>query len=205
MNTTDAYAALRRLGLPVLATGEVVALLQVSPSRASHILRDLRRSGLIRNLKHGLWLIDPETDPAAIAPYLTSPYPCYVSLYSAMRQHEMIEQIPRQTQVVSIERTRTVTTSQGRFEIHHIHAALFDGYRGDPAAGYLATAEKALFDTVYLRAAQRKKLALPELELPETFNADELRVWIDRIGPGWLRTLTRTGLERALSGASIAA
>ena len=205
MNTTQAYAALRRLGLPVLATGEVVALLQVSPSRASHILRDLQRSGLVSNLKHGLWLIDPEADPAVIAPYLTSPYPCYLSLYTALRQHGMIEQIPRQTQVVSIERTRTVTTTQGQFEIHHIQPALFDGYRGDPASGYLATAEKALFDTVYLRAAQRKKIALPELELPETFDPDRLSAWIDRIGPGWLRTLTQTGLEHVLSGASMAA
>ncbi|HMC49442.1 MAG TPA: hypothetical protein VKH20_02265, partial [Solirubrobacterales bacterium] len=35
------------------------------------------------------------------APYLTSPLPSYISLFSALAEHEMIEQIPRQISLVA--------------------------------------------------------------------------------------------------------
>jgi len=64
----------------------------------------------------------------------------------------MIEQIPRSTFVASLDRTKRVDTPIGAFSMHHIAPELFTGFEGTPDTGYLATPEKALFDTVYIRA-----------------------------------------------------
>ena len=68
---------------------------------------------------------------------------------------------------------------------------------GDPA-----TPEKALFDTIYIRAARREQVYLPELELPGQFNPAELESWALRIRAGWLRTIVRRESDRALQHAS---
>jgi len=49
---------------------------------------------------------------------LTAPFPAYISFWSALHRHDMIEQIPRQTSVASLDRTRTVTTTIGAYSIH---------------------------------------------------------------------------------------
>lgn len=113
----------------------------------------------------------------------------------------MIEQIPREISVASLDRTRRVTTSVGAYSIHHLVADLFGGYRGSDEAGYLAEPEKALFDTVYVRAARGGSIRLPELALPERFRQETLEDWISRVARPRLRTLVSRGLAKALSGA----
>ena len=200
MRTTDALGELQRLHQPVVETGEVIARLGVSPVRASQILRSLEEAGLASRLRHGLWLLQPDIDPFAIPPYLTAPYPAYVSLWSALSRHGMIEQIPRQVFVVSLDRRpRRVETPLGTFSIHHVAPEVFGGYTGSGDTGYVATPEKALFDTVYLRSANRADVYLPELELPETFDERELTKWAERIASPWLRTKVSRALDKLVN------
>jgi predicted transcriptional regulator of viral defense system len=120
----------------------------------------------VRRLSRGLWALDPNVAPLAIAPYLTAPLPAYVSFVSALAHHGMIEQIPRRIAVASLDRARRITTTVGTYEIHHLAPALFAGYEGSEEAGYLAIPEKALFDSVYVRAAAGGRAFFPELSLP---------------------------------------
>ena len=113
----------------------------------------------------------------------------------------MIEQIPRAVSVVSTDRTRRVVTTLGVYEIHHIVPELFDGFTGSQESGYLATPEKALFDTIYLRAPAGGGVRLPELELPPAFDEGKLQEWLDRIQRPRLRTLVARGLDSALAQA----
>jgi hypothetical protein len=78
----------------------------------------------------------------------------------------MIEQIPRQISVASLDRAQRITTSVGTYSVHHLAPELFGGYRGSEKTGYLATPEKALFDTVYVRAAAGSRAFFPELCSP---------------------------------------
>ncbi len=199
MRTVDALGELQQLRRPVLETGEVVARLDVSRVRASQILHSLEEAGLVSRLRRGLWLLKPDTDPFSIPPYLTSPFPAYVSLWSALSKHRMIEQIPRQIFVVSLDRPRQVETPLATYSIHHLAPEVFGGFTGASDAGYIATPEKTLFDAVYLPSARRGPVFLPELELPEIFDTSEVTAWTQRISAPWLRTKVSRGLEKILS------
>lgn len=202
MNAADAYGELLRIGRPILQTREAAARLRSSPSSASHILRTLERAGLVRRLQRGLWALRPDIEPFALAPFLTAPYPAYVSFWSALHRHDMIEQIPRAISVASTDRTRRATTTIGVYAIHHLAPELFDGFTGTEQHGYLATPEKALFDTVYIRAARGVQIFLPELTLPQNFTETQLRTWTRRVATPRLRTLISRGLDQALAHAS---
>ena len=152
MRASDAYASLRALGRPIVETREAAARLGTSPANASRILAALGESGLVRRIRRGLWALDPDVDPFVVAPYLTAPFPAYVSFWSALARHEMIEQIPRSVFVASLDRAKRVDAPMGAFSIHHLAPELFTGFDGEPETGYLATPENALFDTIYVRA-----------------------------------------------------
>ncbi len=199
MTSGEAYGRLRRFGRPVVETGEVSALLGVSVSSASHLLRALARSGLVHQVHRGVWAMEDATSPRVLAPYLTSPYPGYVSLWSALWDHGMIEQIPAETFVASLGRTRKVATHRGSFSIHHLAPDVFGGFTGDPAAGFVATPEKALFDVAYVRAPRGGRVYFPEIELPADFDHAALSGWVDRIPNPKMKTVVGRELERTLA------
>lgn len=201
MKPTDAFGDLLRLGQPIIETREAAARLGVSVSRASQLLRSLEGSGLVRRLRHGLWALRPDIEPFSVPPYLTTPFPAYVSFWSALARHGMIEQIPRQIFVASLDRSRRIATTVGTYSIHHLAPEVFGGYEG-PEDGYLATPEKALFDTVYLRAPRGGQVLLPELELPDGFREETLEHWTSRVARPRLRTLVSRGLAGVLDRAT---
>jgi predicted transcriptional regulator of viral defense system len=198
MKPTDAYADLLRLNRPVVETREAATRLGLSVPAASQQLRSLERSGIVRRLRRGLWLLRPDTEPFALPAYLTAPYPAYVSLWSALARHAMIEQVPRRVYVASLARTKQVRTSDGDFSIHHVAPELFGGYAPIDAGGHLAGPEKALFDTIYLLAPRGGEVRLPELELPEDFDERRLEEWTQRIQRPRLRTMVSRELTMAL-------
>jgi hypothetical protein len=111
----------------------------------------------------------------------------------------MIEQIPAQVFVVSLGRSRRIDTAFGQYSMHHLAPEVFGGFEGDPEHGYLATPEKALFDTLYVRAPRGGRAYFPELSLPDGFDAAELLRWRDLIPSPKLRTIVARGIERVLT------
>lgn len=202
MTAAGAYADLLRLGRAIVATREAAARWRVAQRAAGQRLRAMEDAGLVRRLRRGLWALDPEIDPFAAAPYLTAPDPAYVSLWSALHRHGLIEQIPRRISVASLGRSRTIDTSLGVYEVHHLAPELFTGYDGNETDGYLASAEKALFDAVYVRTAAGRRSYFPELTLPATFDRQVLESWTARIRSPRLRTLVSRRLAAALQGAA---
>jgi predicted transcriptional regulator of viral defense system len=161
----------------------------------------MSESGFVRRIRHGLWAIDPDVDPFVIAPYLTAPHPAYVSLWSALAAHDMIEQIPAQVFVASLGESRRIETGIGVFSIHHLAPPVFGGFRGDAGQGYLATPEKALFDVVYVRAPRGGRAHFTELSLPAGFSVGELEHWTAEIPSPKLRTIVARGLALAVTQA----
>jgi predicted transcriptional regulator of viral defense system len=202
VKATDAYVELLRMDRPVVTTREAAARWHTAQRAAGQRLRALEEAGLLRRLRRGLWALDLDLPPFAIAPYLTAPFPAYVSFWSALSHHGLIEQIPRQISVASLDRTRRVDTAVGAYDVHRIAPDLFDGYRGAPETGYLATPEKALFDTVYVRAAKGGKAFFTELLLPGDFDDGQLDEWIGQVGSPRLRTLVARRLREVLRPAT---
>jgi predicted transcriptional regulator of viral defense system len=198
MKSTDAYADLLRLGTPVVATREAAVRLHLSVSAASRLLSRLAESGLVRRVSRGLWALRTDLDPFVLPACLTAPYPAYVSLWSALARHGMIEQVPRATYAISLDRTHRVETGFGTVSIHHISPPLFGGFVAAGPGIYLATPEKALFDTLYVSGPAGGSGYLPELELPPDFDDALALGWLERIESPRLRTLTGRALRRAL-------
>lgn len=205
MRSTDALARLQRLGRPVLSTREAAVAWEMTLPTATRTLGRLATTGLITKLRQGIWQVSRgPVDPSEVLPVLTDPFPSYISGWSALFGHGMIEQIPRVVFSVSLDRPKTIDTAVGHFEIHHIHPDLFGGFEGDSGtrAG-VARPEKALFDIVYLSSVGHGHVTLPELELPNDFDEADLQHWVDTVPSARLRTMTRESLSRIVSGAAL--
>lgn len=202
MRAADAYGDLLEMGRALVTSSEVQTRWQVSPGTAAYRLRALEGAGLIRRLRRGLWALKPGIDPFVVAPYLTAPFPAYVSLWSALSRHDMIEQIPRQISVASLDRARRIETTVGTFQVHHLAPEVFGGFEGSETAGYLATPEKALFDTVYVRAAAGTRAYFTELSLPAAFDDAKLKAWTKKIQGSRLQTLVSRHLRDAIKRAT---
>lgn len=202
MRATDAYRDLLDLGRSLVSTGEARTRWQVSPGTATYRLRALEDAGLVRQVRRGLWALTTDIEPFVVTPFLTAPFPAYVSVWSALSYHDMIEQIPREVSVASLSRGRRIVTSIGTFQIHHLAPEVFGGFEGSEKSGYLATPEKAVFDTVYLRAAAGTQVYFPELLLPSSFDYAALKVWTGKVKVPRQRTLVARNIRRVLKQAA---
>jgi predicted transcriptional regulator of viral defense system len=203
MRSSDAYGSLVALGQPFIETREAAARLGTSTPTATKTLRKLADAGVVIPVRRGLWALDRNADPFAAAPYLTAPFPAYVSFWSALARHDMIEQIPRSIHLASLDRAKRIDTPLADYSIHHLAPELFGGFDGAPETGYVATPEKALFDTVYVRAPRGGRTYLPELTLPAGFDPEEAARWLERIPSRRMSTLVRRRLESALAQAAV--
>ncbi len=171
MNQIEALQRLRALAAPVVESRDVAAVLQVSQSNATTILRRLAAQGLVVHLSRGRWLVSDKIDRLALPELISAPYPAYVSMQSALFQHGLIEQIPAVTYAVTLARPRRVLTPLGAISFHRMPPELFMGFELAPGSGAkLATAEKALFDLFYLAPGRSRLFSIqPEIAIPRRF------------------------------------
>ena len=202
MNATDAFAVLRKLGVPAVDTSGAAAALGLSTAAASQTLGRLARAGLVKSVRHGTWWLEDALDPLRLPEYLTAPLPSYVSLQTALHRRGLIEQIPEVVYAVSLARTERMKTNVGTFSIHHVAPEVFGGYEETERGAKLATAEKALFDFAYLSGGRSRLFtSLPELELPRGFRQKELARWLAKLSSERSRTLTERKLDMLLAKA----
>jgi predicted transcriptional regulator of viral defense system len=202
MNGREAFARLRRLGVPALTTADAAVALQQTTFAASKTLARLAESGLVTSARHGTWWLEGRVDPYRLPDYLTAPLPSYLSLQTALQLHGLIEPIAEVFYVVSLARSQRIETTAGTFSVHRVAPPLFGGFTESAGGVKLATPEKAMFDLAYLSGGRSRLFtSLPELELPRSFRKTELHRWLDRIPSARGRTLTARKLEALLSRA----
>jgi hypothetical protein len=176
MNQIEALRRLRQLGAPVFETRDASALLDVTPANANMILRRLADQDLVIHLARGRWAMGASLPRFALPELISAPYPAYVSMQSALFHRGLIEQVPAVVYAVTLGKPRRVSTPLGTISFHRLPPELFLGYEIEPDGSKIATAEKALFDTLYLAPARSRLFArLPELEIPREFRWQELR------------------------------
>ncbi len=180
MNQIEALQRLRKLAAPVVETRDVAALLQVSTSNATTILRRLARKGMIAHLSRGRWLMNEKIDRLALPELISAPYPAYISLQSALFHHGLIEQIPSVIYAVTPARPRRLRTPMGTISFHRMPPELFKGFElSSRSDAKVATPEKALFDLLYLAPGRSRVFSnQPELTIPRRFQWERLKEYM---------------------------
>jgi predicted transcriptional regulator of viral defense system len=182
MNQTEALQKIQQLGVPSFETRDISALLRVAPANASVLLSRLAARGFVRRLARGRWATDAQPNRELLAEQMAAPSPAYVSLHSALFRHGLIGQVPDVLYAVTLGRARRVRTPSGTVSLHRMPPALFGGYEITADGAKIATAEKALFDFLYLGPTRsRLFVRLPELELPKSFRWAEVARWAKKI------------------------
>jgi len=195
MNQAEALQRIQQLGVPMFETRDISALLRVTPANASVLLARLASRGLVRQLVRGRWSIAGQVNRELLAEQLAAPWPAYVSLQSALFRHGVIEQVPEVLYAVTLGRARRIQTSAGTVSLHRLPPNLIGGFETTNEGAKMATAEKALFDLLYLSPTRTRHFVyLPEMELPKSFRWAEVVRWTKRIAGKNRRTFVEKKL-----------
>ncbi len=162
----------------VFTTREYAVAAGIGIDAASRRLSRLRHTNKsLRQITRGVWAntSHPHFNPYACVVKLVGGEQGYVSFLSALHLHGLLSQIPATIQIATTGHSRSLRTPVGVFEFLQLKPAMFrNGVEWrDAAIPYLlATAEKALLDTLYISTRKKRRFArLPELDLnTEHFN-----------------------------------
>ncbi len=196
MNLLTAYQELQPLA-PVFSSKDAASLLSITSNQAAKLLSQLEKHNTIVRLVRGRWAYSREIDPLTLPSILSYPMMSYVSLYTALYYHGVIEQIPTTVYAVSIGKTKVFNTPIAPVSIHHISSALFNGYDSyGKDSILLACPEKALFDCLYLIPVKSRLFKkFTELEIPQAFDHKLFKPWLDAIRHSGRRALIEQRLE----------
>lgn len=166
MQTADLIQMLHHHHLRLFTTSDLLTLTEGAPAARTHALNRLSDRELVVRIKRGIWanLLTPDLNPYEAVPYLAAPWPAYVSLYTALADAGVVEEVPQVIYAVSPGRTHRYRTPIGEFRIHHLPERLIWGYetRHEGKGRYpIAEAEKAFLDLIYLALVPRSPVRLP--------------------------------------------
>ncbi len=166
----------------VFTTRDFANYSYISLSAASKRLLRLADRKLLTRITKGLWAntSHPWFHPLACVPYLLGKEQGYVSFLTALHLHGLVSQIPKTLQIATTGHARTLNSPVGHYEFLQIKPELMkQGTQwSDTHLPYLiASAEKALIDTLYLSTRKNRRFAhLPEVEIRQpTFRQREFK------------------------------
>jgi predicted transcriptional regulator of viral defense system len=185
-------------GLKLITTRGAAEIAGVTIPAASKALARLAADGLSSSLKKGSWFLGSALPPPGIlVAAAADPYMAYLSGWSALRFHDRIQQIPQTHFAVTLGRPGDVEMTGGRVALHRMKPELFGDYAYELRAdGFVASAEKALFDLAYLAAMNRSRVSgtLPETDL-KGLRWKEVRSWVSRIPTARIRAAVERSLR----------
>ena len=189
------------LGHAVFSTRQFAVLCERRIDVASRQLIRLAREGGVTRLTRGVWAqpAHPRFTPTVAVPLLLGNEQGYVSFLSAMHLHGLISQIPGSIEIATTGHTRQLDTPVARYEFLRIQPAMMR--QGIAASATeppynLATAAKALIDTLYIATRKRRRFAsLPEVDMAEVDRAELQGLLDGQVRPGPIRS----AIERRLA------
>jgi predicted transcriptional regulator of viral defense system len=181
LSAVNVLNCIQKSGLRFFRTADLITLTNLSPAAATQSLTRLARQNLLTKIKRGLWLFGEVEDVSAneLLPFLTAPWPSYVSLYSALSHYSVVEEVPHITYGVTSGRPLKLKTALGTFHFHHLPKRLIWGYelkRTRNGSIPMAEPEKAFLDLIYLALTPRANLEVPHKRTSK-WNLNSKKIW----------------------------
>ncbi|MEW5936614.1 MAG: type IV toxin-antitoxin system AbiEi family antitoxin [Candidatus Thermoplasmatota archaeon] len=150
MNTVMVLDALRRHA--VFNVGTLASLLGKERAYAKVYLHRLKERGLVFELQRNAFTL--HEDPFLVASRII--WPSYISLWSALRHHDLTEQVPHVISVITTRRKSRKAIAFGNSKIVFVsvrpeHFFGFEKERIAEIEVFIADPEKALIDCVLLK------------------------------------------------------
>jgi len=146
----------------------------LSMSAATKRLTRLSKKDQLTRVTKGVWAntAHPYFHPLSCVPYLLGKEQGYVSFLTALHLHGVISQIPKTIQIATTGRGRVLESPVASFEFFQIKPELMRqgaDWSESQLPYLIASAEKALVDTLYLSTRKNRRFArLPELDLAQS-------------------------------------
>jgi len=191
-NNISVHKAIQLIDRPVFSTREISALCGSSLSSASQALGRLEKEDLLTRAARGIWCVttDPRFTPFQLVPFLAGNHQAYISFFSALHLHGMIEQIPQVIYAATTAHTLRRTTPVGTFSFHRLSPRFFSGYdwyRGGRSF-LIASPEKSLVDCLYLSSRKGRRFGrFPEIDLGKPFSKRTAWNWVRKIPDARIR------------------
>ncbi len=172
----------------VFTTREFASHVGISMSAAAKRLSRLSEKEFLTRVTKGVWANagHPYFHPLCCVPYLLGKEQGYVSFLTALHLHGVVSQIPKTIQVATTGLALSLDSPVGRYEFFQIKPELMtQGVDwSESLLSYLvASAEKALLDTLYLATRKNRRFArMPELDVMQSgFRSQEFGRLLDEL------------------------
>ena len=158
----------------VFTTREFASHVGISMSAAAKRLSRLSEKAFLTRVTKGVWANTghPYFHPLCCVPYLLGKEQGYVSFLTALHLHGVVSQIPKTIQVATTGRARSLDSPVGRYEFFQIKPELMTqgvDWSESQLPYLVASAEKALLDTLYLATRKKRRFArMPELDVMQS-------------------------------------
>ena len=172
----------------VFTTREFASHVGISMPAATKRLSRLSEKEFLTHVTKGVWAntSHPYFHPLCCVPYLLGKEQGYVSFLTALHLHGVVSQIPKTIQVATTGRARSLNSLIGRYEFFQIKPELMTqgvDWSESRLPYLVASAEKALLDTLYLATRKNRRFAhMPELDVLQSgFRAQEFERLLDEL------------------------
>lgn len=180
LTTIDFIKTLQKFGKDYFSVADLEKITGLARSSLKVTLSRLTTQGILTRLTKGIYQLSlSEIDVRKIAGQLY--YPSYLSFESALSLYGILSQIPYTQTFATTKKSKKMVIRGSEAEFTHLKKDLFFGYILDQGF-YLAEAEKALLDQLYVTARGKRTVNIEELDLKE-INKMKLETYAKKFPP----------------------
>lgn len=185
MNATQLIQHFKKNNLRVFTTAGAITLTNSSAAATVKLLGRLAQDKIVLRLKKGVWvnLLSHSFRLEEALPFLTAPWPSYISLYSALSEYGWIAEIPTRIFAISGGRPVRFKTPLGEIDVHHLPPKAMWGFEmriSGEGSFPIAVPEKAYLDTVYLASIPRSPIRMPVFRHRPRFDKTVMKKFLRR-------------------------
>lgn len=180
----ETYQVLKKLeSCPTFGVDTIANITGADAGYARLYLNRLEKRGMIQKLQRNAYTV--QKDPLVIASRIT--WPSYISLWSALRYHNLTEQLPNEITVLttSAKSRKAISVANTSIVFTRIKPQYFFGFSKVIVGGFevfMAEPEKAILDTVLLKKASFSEAYSILEENADRLSIEKLADYVDRAG-----------------------